>query len=100
MVTTALQAGMEPAALSTAAPPRECPIRTCGASYSASRYLAAATRSSTLDEKPVSEKSPSLSPRPVKSNCSTASPWSDISWLMRRTAFRFRLQVKQWAKRA
>jgi hypothetical protein len=61
---------------------------------------AISTRSSTFEEKFVSEKSPSLSPRPVKSNRRTAIPCCVRARLRWPAAFRFLVQVKQWAKSA
>jgi len=58
---------------------------------------AISTRSSTFEKKSVSEKSPSLSPRPVKSNPSTAIPCCVRGRLMCPTALRFFVHVKQWA---
>ena len=59
---------------------------------------AAAIRSCTSAEKPVS--SPSLSPSPVKSKRSTATPSPASAWLIRTAAFEVLSQVKQWAKSA
>ena len=100
MVATASASAMRSAAASTAAPPRLWPIRICGARYSRRRKSAAASRSSRLDEKSVSPKSPALSPMPVKSNRKTAIPRSTRVRLMRTAAFRSFEQVKQWAKSA
>lgn len=75
-------------------------MRMEGASSSDSIYRAAASRSSTLDEKLESEKSPSLSPRPVKSKRTTAIPSPDNVRVMSTAARMFFEQVKQCAKRA
>jgi hypothetical protein len=58
------------------------------------------TRSSTLDEKLVSAKSPSLSPSPVKSKRNTAIPSRVSARLILLMALMFFEQVKQWAKRS
>gem|GEM_PF-4887269 len=71
-----------------------------GALNSMAMNRAAASRSSTLEEKLVSAKLPSLSPNPVKSKRRTAIPRAARARLIWRTAFRFLPQVKQWAKRA
>ena len=74
MVTTALASGIWPAAARIAAPPRLWPIRIAGALRVSRRWSAARTRSATLEENVELAKSPSLEPRPVKSNRSTAMP--------------------------
>ena len=71
-----------------------------GAAYSFSRKRAAATRSLTSEEKVVREKSPSLSPRPVKSKRSTAMRMLLMARVMFTAALRFLEQVKQWANTA
>jgi hypothetical protein len=64
------------------------------------RWSAAATRSSTFEEKCVLANSPSLAPSPVKSKRSTAMPWK-VSRSAMRLAARLSLpQVKQWANSA
>ena len=72
MVATAVTLGIWVAAASTAAPPRLCPISSRGGRWVEPSAAAAATRSSTLEVKLVLAKSPSLEPRPVKSNRRTA----------------------------
>ncbi len=98
-VTTASASGMSTAAFNTAAPPSECPIKMLGASYSAFKKLAAATRSSTLELKLVLAKSPSELPRPVKSKRNTAKPILTSALLMWDAAMMSLPQVKQWANK-
>ncbi len=100
IVVTASTDRILSAACSTAAPPNECPMSNLGAWYSDLRKSAAAIRSSTLEEKLVSAKSPSLSPNPVKSNRRTAIPSRVNARLILPTAFKFFEQVKQWANSA
>jgi hypothetical protein len=68
--------------------------------YSRRTKPAAATRSSRLEVKLVSAKSPALSPMPVKSKRTTPMPRSARARLMRTIGLRSLEQVKQWAKRA
>src|SRR5690606_8008135 len=56
--------------------------------------------SSMLEEKFDSEKSPPLSPRPVKSKRSTGMPRAASAWLMNAAAFELFEHVKQCAKSA
>src|SRR3954447_18328215 len=100
IVTTARASGNSPAAHSTAAPPRLWPIKIAGAWSMRRIWLAAATRSATLDEKPVLANSPSLAPSPVKSKRSTAMPRSVRPSAMRLAARLSLPQVKQWANNA
>src|SRR3982750_1228199 len=100
IVTTAFASGHCCAAASTAAPPRLWPIRSAGARYISRKCFAAATRSATLDEKPVLANSPSLAPSPVKSKRSTAMPRSVRPSAMRLAARLSLPQVKQWANNA
>lgn len=55
-------------------PPRLCPTNSAGMPIVLCIQCTAATMSATLDEKPPRPKSPSLSPRPVKSKRSVAMP--------------------------
>ena len=57
-----------------AVPPRLCPTNSAGMPIVLCIQCTAATMSATLDEKPPRPKSPSLSPRPVKSKRSVAMP--------------------------
>ena len=100
MVATATASGIRPAAASTAAPPRLCPMTIFGAVPRPRRWSAAATKSSTLDEKLVLANSPSLWPKPVKSKRKTAIPREARPAAMREAAKMSLVQVKQWAKRA
>src|SRR3954470_14385841 len=100
IVTTARASGNSPAAHSTAAPPRLWPIRIAGAWSMRRIWLAAATRSATLDEKPVLANSPSLAPSPVKSKRSTAMPRAVRPSAMRLAARLSLPQVKQCANSA
>ena len=100
MVTTPTTDGMCCAACKAADPPSEWPISRVGGSNSSARKRATATRSETLEVKLVSAKSPSLSPRPVKSKRSTAMRWRFSVRLMCEAALMFLVQVKQWAKMA
>ena len=59
---------------------------------------AAQIKSSTVPEKFVSAKSPSLSPKPVKSKLKTPNPFAAKAELIYLTAVKFLLQVKQCAK--
>jgi hypothetical protein len=98
MVATAFTEAMSPAAASAAAPPRLWPISSAGARPAPAMWRAAAIRSRTSLEKPVS--SPSLSPRPVKSKRSVATPNFASARLIRTAALEVLSQVKQWAKSA
>ncbi len=100
MTATARTSGIEPAAASTAAPPRLWPISSAGARPCARRWLTAAMMSSTFELKSVLAKSPSLEPRPVKSKRSVAMPRAASPEAMRPAARLSLLQVKQWAKTA
>ena len=95
MVATATASGIRAAAASTAAPPRLWPTRSLGACLASRRKAAAATRSSTFDEKLLFANSPSLLPRPVKSKRSTAMPRSASVRLMRVAANPSLEHVKQ-----
>jgi len=66
-------------------PPRLWPIITSGARWCARSHLAAATMSPRLVEKVVYSNAPPLSPIPVKSKRSTATPRS-VSARARRTS--------------
>src|SRR5699024_3768100 len=85
MVATALMESMVPAAANAAAPPRECPTRSCGALYSVLNHVAAARRSATFPLKEVSANSPSDWPNPGKSKRKQAIPKS-VSCLRTRAA--------------
>lgn len=87
-------------AWSTAAPPREWPMRMEGAPSSSAMKRAAATTSSTFEEKLVSAKSPLLSPRPVKSNRTTPRPRAERERVMSTASRMFFEQVKQCANSA
>ncbi len=100
MVATARTLSSRWAAANTAAPPRLCPTSNAGAPTSDSMNRAAASRSSMLELKLVSAKSPPLSPSPVKSKEKTAIPSSTRARLIRLTALRSLEQVKQWANSA
>jgi hypothetical protein len=60
----------------------------------------AESRSETFEEKPELANSPSLAPRPVKSNRTTPRPCSVSCAEIRRAASTSLPQVKQWANRA
>ena len=83
-----------------AEPPNECPTISSGARWCSRSHAAAATMSSTFDEKVVVAKSPSLSPSPVKSKRSKPNPRSVSVAARRVTASRSFPQVKQCANRA
>ena len=100
MVTTARLSGIREAAASTAAPPSEWPISMAGGAISRPRHAAAATRSSTLEEKFVLANSPCEWPSPVKSKRSTAIPRSASVAAMARAAAMSLEQVKQCANSA
>mmetsp|Transcript_14050 Transcript_14050/g.45866 ORF Transcript_14050/g.45866 Transcript_14050/m.45866 type:complete len:273 (+) Transcript_14050:275-1093(+) len=96
---TARHSGRRGAAARTAAPPREWPTKICGASKWSRRWAAAIRRSPTFEEKLVLAKSPSLAPRPVKSNLKHAMPFRDSpaeTYFALITSFP---QVKQWANK-
>ena len=95
MVTTPTVSGISEAALSTAVPPRLCPINIEGAISRDRITEAAATRSCTLEEKFVLAKSPSLLPNPVKSKRSTAYPSFTSDRAIRLAATLSLPQVKQ-----
>jgi len=97
-VATALMVEISLPAKIAAAPPRECPTMSVGALWVCSRYAAALNKSCTLLEKFVSAKSPSLSPKPVKSKRSTPKPSEARALLTLRTALKSLEHVKQWAK--
>src|SRR6185437_9751394 len=100
MLTTARASGILCEAASTALPPRLCPIRIAGARWFLRKWSAAATRSSTLEEKCVLANSPSLAPSPVKSKRSTPIPHIASRSEIRLAARLSLPQVKQCANSA
>ena len=100
IVAIALTSGTWDAAASTAAPPSEWPISSCGACGARAATPRRRARSSTFELKLVLENSPSLAPRPVKSKRRTPKP-ATVSWVaMHVAAWRSLLHVKQWANTA
>jgi hypothetical protein len=100
MVATATVSGTLDAMARTAAPPRLCPIKIAGAWRSRLSHAAAAKRSAVLVENVVLAKSPSDSPKPVKSKRNTANPASVSASLMNVAACESLEHVKQCANSA
>ena len=100
IVATARTSGIAAAATSTAAPPSEWPISSCGAPMVSRIASATRTRSPTLEEKSVEANSPAEWPRPVKSKRTVAMPRLASCLATVRAARMSLVQVKQCANRA
>ena len=100
MVTTALASGICPAAARIAAPPRLWPIRIAGAFAGFAQMIGGAHEIGDVRVKVELAKSPSLEPRPVKSNRSTAMPLAASAAAIRFAASTSLPQVKQCANSA